>query len=313
MKKHFKNFALLICIVSVLIIIYNKLVSIFSNMKEYLPSGGKYFKWKYGNLYYTKSGKGSPVLLIHDLDPTSSSYEWSAVVSKLSQTHTVYVIDLLGCGHSEKPNITYTNYLFVQLVNDFIREVIGEKTDVVATGDSLAFVIMACQMQSVNFNKIVGITPTDLYELAKTPGRRKNMLKFFIELPIIGTFIYNMAVSKNQIIDDFVDNYFYKGHLVSEKLIQTYYQSAHIGDGGGKYLLASIKSYYTNNNIVSALKKENHSIILVSGKEHPFMSDVISAYKEFNPSIEEAYLANSSCLPQLEQPEKFVELLNILL
>lgn len=67
------------------------------------------------------------------------------------------------------------------------------------------------------------------------------MLKFLIELPIIGTFIYNMEVSKNRIIDAFVNNYYYKGHMVSEKTIQTYYQAAHIGDGGGKYLLASIK------------------------------------------------------------------------
>ena len=43
------------------------------------------------------------------------------------------------------------------------------------------------------------------------------MLKFLIELPIIGTFIYNMEVSKNRIIDAFVNNYYYKGHMVSEK------------------------------------------------------------------------------------------------
>lgn len=48
-------------------------------MTDYLPSGGKYYHWKYGNIYYTKSGKGKPVLLIHDLDPTASSYEWKAV------------------------------------------------------------------------------------------------------------------------------------------------------------------------------------------------------------------------------------------
>ena len=72
-------------------------------------------------------------------------------------------------------------------------------------------------MESKYYDKIIGVTPTDLYELAKAPGRRKNMLKFLIELPIIGTFIYNMEVSKNRIIDAFVNNYYYKGHMVSEK------------------------------------------------------------------------------------------------
>ena len=131
MKKHIKNSALLLCIVSGLIIIINKLISVFSHMTDYLPSGGKYYHWKYGNIYYTKSGKGKPVLLIHDLDPTASSYEWKAVTKKLAENHTVYAIDLLGCGRSEKPNMTYTNYLYVQLMNEFISNVINEKTDVI--------------------------------------------------------------------------------------------------------------------------------------------------------------------------------------
>ena len=101
MKKHIKNSALLLCIVSGLIIIINKLISVFSHMTDYLPSGGKYYHWKYGNIYYTKSGKGKPVLLIHDLDPTASSMSGSCN-EKLAENHTVYAIDLLGCGRSEK-------------------------------------------------------------------------------------------------------------------------------------------------------------------------------------------------------------------
>lgn len=106
---------------------YKQADQCFSHMTDYLPSGGKYYHWKYGNIYYTKSGKGKPVLLIHDLDPTASSYEWKAVTKKLAENHTVYAIDLLGCGRSEKPNMTYTNYLYVQLMNEFISNVINEK------------------------------------------------------------------------------------------------------------------------------------------------------------------------------------------
>ena len=52
---------------------------------------------------------GTPVLLIHDLSPLSSSYEWCRYAKKLEKQHTVYTIDLLGCGRSEKPYLTYTN------------------------------------------------------------------------------------------------------------------------------------------------------------------------------------------------------------
>ena len=53
--------------------------------------------------------------------------------------HTVYTIDLLGFGRSEKPNLTYTNYLYVQLVTDFIQNIIGEKTDIIASNESISF------------------------------------------------------------------------------------------------------------------------------------------------------------------------------
>ena len=67
-----------------------------------------YYNWKFGNIYYKKEGTGSPVLLIHDLNHYSSSMEWDKVIGTLSKEHTVYTIDLLGCGKSDKPAITYT-------------------------------------------------------------------------------------------------------------------------------------------------------------------------------------------------------------
>ena len=70
------------------------------------------------------------------------------MMKKLEKTNTVYTIDLLGCGRSDKPNITYTNYLYVQLIDNFIKDVIKEKTDVVATGSSVSFTVMACNMES---------------------------------------------------------------------------------------------------------------------------------------------------------------------
>ena len=314
MKKFLKDSVILAAAVSVIILIINKLTAVYAGIKNYLPSdNGHIYKWKYGDIYYTKSGKGKPVLLVHDLDAASSSHEWNRVVKKLSAGHTVYTLDLIGCGHSDKPNLTYTNFLFVQLLNDFIKNIVGKRCSVVGTGDSFSFVVMACRMEPELYDKLIGVSPTDLAELAKCPGKSKNLIKLLIESPIFGTFIYNFAVNRYHIRDNLSNIYFYKGHMVSQELVNSYYYSAHLCGGDGKFLFASIKSYYTNINITSALKLINNSIFLIGGKEHPFISDVIDDYKIFNPSIESALIPNSCCLPQLEMPRKFSELLNIVL
>ena len=61
------------------------------------------------------------------------------MINNLTNEHEVYTLDLLGYGLSEKPAITYTNNLFEQLVTDFIKNVIGKKTSVIASGKNICF------------------------------------------------------------------------------------------------------------------------------------------------------------------------------
>lgn len=102
------------------------------------------YRWRLGNIYYTKTGTGKPLLLVHDLTHASSSCEWDSLIPLLKEHYTVYTIDLLGCGRSEKPNLTYTNFLYVQLLNDFVKSEIGRRTNILATGASAPIVTMAC-------------------------------------------------------------------------------------------------------------------------------------------------------------------------
>ena len=313
-KKYARNFLLLTTLTSISIYGINKAISISSNMKNLLKTDkGKFFNWRYGNIFYTKQGKGSPLLLIHDINPASSSFEWNKLINRLSKNYTVYTIDLLGCGRSDKPNITYSNYLFVQLITDFIKYIIGSKPDIIASGDSSSFSLMACNMEPEYFNKIIIINPTDLTEFCKTPNKRKNALKFLIDTPILGTMIYNLLFAEKNIKNTFYNDYYFKSHMVSTKILDSYYEAAHMDNSHGKYLLSSIKAYYTNINIVHALKNINNSIYLIGSKGKPDNKKIIDSYISYNSSIEASYVDNSKHLPQLEVPEKLIDILNIYL
>ena len=172
-----------------------------------------YYNWKFGNIYYQKTGSGSPLLLIHDLNHYSSSMEWDKVIDTLSREHTVYTIDLLGCGKSDKPAITYTCYLYVQLLTDFIRDIIGGKTDIVATGASVSFVTAACQNIADQIGHIILVCPESIRTLAKAPNHKSKLLASIINLPIYGTFIYNVGARNTALSDSAECRYLYSSIL----------------------------------------------------------------------------------------------------
>ena len=153
--------------------------------------GGNYYVWKYGRIYYHKRGHGSPVLLLHGLEPSQSGRSLDTLSKVLSGKHTVYTIDLLGFGLSDKPWITYTNFLYVRLVLDFIKEVIGDYTDIVACDGSALSMLQAYNFDPAMIGKVVLVNPSRK-ETVNMPKVFALKLKKVLDLPLIGTFIYNL-------------------------------------------------------------------------------------------------------------------------
>ena len=244
-----------------------------------------YYNWKFGNIYYQKTGSGSPLLLIHDLKHYSSSMECDKVIDTLSREHTVYTIDLLGCGKSDKPSITYTCYLYVQLLTDFIRDIIGEKTDIVATGASVSFVTAACQNIADQIGHIILVCPESIRTLAKAPNHKSKLLASIINLPIYGTFIYNVG-ARNTALSDSAEC---------------------------RYLYSSILGHYTTVNIAHCLEGLTTSIAVISGKNAPETFEKAEEYCNVLPSIEHIEIAGCGLLPQRENADAFLEQIDILL
>lgn len=313
-KKKFSLFIAIISFIIFLIHCINKLIFFLSIMKERLYSeNGNIYNWRFGKIFYTKKGSGLPLLLIHDLNCTSSDYEWKSVVSKLSESYTVYTIDLIGCGRSDKPKITYTNYLYVQLISDFIKNIIKHKVNVMATGKSSAAVIMSCYNDSNLFNNIILINPENLASMNKYPKIKNKIFKYLFDCPILGTFFYNMIVSKNIVKEDFEERYFYNKNNIRSKYVETYIEAAHTGGSSAKFLYSSIACRYTNINIIHALKEINNCIYLIGGEYEEKILEIFDDYIELNPSIETEIIEKTKHLPQLEKPEDIINLCKLYL
>ena len=306
--------SILFALATGIIYVINRLVFATAVLKNLLKSSAdNYYNWRFGKVYYKKKGHGSPVLLIHDLTVYSSAYEWNKIVNELAETHTVYAIDLLGCGRSEKPRITYTNYLYVQLIADFIKNIIGEKTDVIASGYSGSFTVLASYTNPEFINKIILINPPSLASLNKVPSKRSKLYKFILEFPIFGTLIYNIKTCQSNIQLLFTEKYLYNPFSVTPEMVDTYYEAAHKSLSNSKFLLSSLVAGYTNNNITHALKEINQSVTILYCEGETDSEKIAESYTTCNPAIESCMLKHAKHLPQLETPGNFLEILNIYL
>ena len=314
MKKNIRQFALLTTLATGTIHIINRFISTTADMKNILTtSKGQFYNWKNGSIFYTKRGTGSPVLLVHSLDPICSSKEWTNLIKKLEKNHTVYTIDLLGCGRSDKPFLTYTSYIFVQLITDFINDVIGEKTDVITSNRSLSFVVLAHNNNKEIINKIIGINPPELESLKINPDKYASVRKTLLEIPILGTFVYHLFISNANITKTFRERFFAKPQLVSTKFIDAFYEGAHKQNSGGKYLMASIEGHYTDNSINHALEKLDIPLYLIQSRYGNHFVQKIDEYCHMNDNIEAAYISNAKELPHLEVADKLYEIIDMFL
>lgn len=273
----------------------------------------RYYEWRFGKIRYQKKGSGTPLLFIHDLTIGSSNYEYHRLINNLTEKHEIYSIDLLGYGLSDKPSITYTNNLYEQLITDFIKNVIGKKTSVIVSGESVPFVILACHNNPEIINKLICINPQNLYLQNQIPSKQTKMMKLFLEVPVLGTFTYHVLTNKHMMQKLFSEQYFCDPGEIKEKYIFNYLEAAHAGGYNSKYTFASYVGKYMNMNILHELKEINNSILMIGGEQEENIKTTIENYQYYNAAIEEVYIPDTKHLPHLEAPDEIIEQIKIFL
>lgn len=112
---------------------------------EELRGGCTTWTWRGMRVNYLARGQGPPVLLVHGFG--ASVAHWRRNIGVLSESYTVYAIDLLGFGASDKPpGFSYTMETWAELLLDFLEEVVRRPTVLVGNSvGSLACVIAASE------------------------------------------------------------------------------------------------------------------------------------------------------------------------
>ena len=184
------------------------------------------FDWRDRRVAFTKRGKGPPILLIHGIHAAGWSYEWRNNVDALAQTNTVYTLDLLGFGMSERPAIRYSARLYISLISDFVSRVIDAPTVLVASSLSGAYAIVLAARDPHRFPAVALIAPSGLVRLNEPVGLGGEAGRLAVDTPIAGTAMFNALVSRPQ-LRRYLNNAYSNDSLVTRELVEIYYATSH--------------------------------------------------------------------------------------
>ena len=287
--------------------VVNKLTeSMAGELNTVLTGEERRYPWKYGDMYYEVKGTrdARPLLLIHGLGPGASSYEWRKNIDVLAQQFRVYTIDLLGFGLSDRPAIDYSAETFADLIHDFIKEVIGKPTVVIAHGMSCAYVIADAYRRPQYFERLVLVSPPPVMLQEQFPGPLNVAWKALLRMPILGEFIYNALTSRRAIRGYYDRQGFHNPGLITDDLVEYIFTSAH--QPNSRYPAASFLSNYLTMDVHEAFSRLQVPAIVIFGRESALTpSESSEAFKRVNARVDVRILDKASQQPQDEQAAKF--------
>jgi pimeloyl-ACP methyl ester carboxylesterase len=272
---------------------------------------------RFGDVAYAVKGQGSPLLLLHAPRIGASMAEWSAVIDALATRHTVYALDYLGWGNSDRTRGLCSAKEMMEEVQFFIEDIIGKPCTVIASGQSAPIAVNAAAQTPELFEKLVLVCPTaeatEIFEKVLWHGHWPPQLLIGIQKAaetlstssFLNTSISNVLTTKNVIIS-LARELFYDQKFVTPALINHMYTSAHqLG------IRAEVFSHLSGKIDVpweNAWSQIEHPTLIIWGRQAPMeATDSATEWLAIKPDAELQMIDQAGLLPHVEQSGRFLE------
>jgi pimeloyl-ACP methyl ester carboxylesterase len=135
------------------------------------PGASRIYKWTYGHVFYKVEGaeNAPPLVMLHAPEVGGSSYEMRHLINTLAQHYRVYVLDLLGFGLSDRPNVDYSAYMYTSLCRDFLSDVVRRPATLLASGLSCHYVVAVAANDPQLCEGLILLAPHSLFESHLAP------------------------------------------------------------------------------------------------------------------------------------------------
>ena len=274
-------------------------------LEEQLPARPTMWKWRFGDVAVYENGDRSnpPMLLLHGHNAAASAGEWRHPFRLLAERYHVYAPDLLGYGLSSRPDIPYTPELYIELIEDILREVVQRPAVVVASSLTGAYAIEVAATNPEWVTALVLVCPTGVKRLTEQPASGA-VVERLLALPVLGEGAFHGIASRRSIRYFLEHQVYHNKALVTGDLVDRYYRTAHVR--GAWHAPAAFVSGRLYHDASDAWRALGQGVLLVWGREAAItpISDA-AAFLALNPRAELAEVSPSGILPHDEQPQQF--------
>jgi pimeloyl-ACP methyl ester carboxylesterase len=269
------------------------------------------YPWQHGHVFYRHAGEegAPPALFLHAVGAGARSFMWRRNFEPLARASRAYALDLLGFGYSDKPaNAPYSADLYVALVRDFLRDVVGRPAALVAHSLSAAYAVRVAVEEPGLVDSLVLVSPTGAGDASTRPGMRGAAFYGLLHSPVLGTSFYNAVTSERGLRDYARQQLFYEKRFATPRLVAHYYAVSHLP--GAQYAATAYLSGYLNTDIREPFARLRQPVTLAWGKQ-----DVVNPVERagqllrLNPRARLELFDRCRLMPQEEHAERFNDLL----
>ena len=256
--------------------------------------------WRGHRVAYTRHGNGEPVLLVHGIYAGASSNEWRHTVDALAERYTVFALDLIGFGRSDRPRLRYTPAFYQAFLGDVMSRLGRGPVAVVASSLSAAHVVALAARDPRHVAALALIEPTGLGKLSGPSTAAQGAAQLLLDAPIVGTSAYN-ALTSPASIRRFLEEIYTDDRLVTDDLVESYVRNAR--QPGAKFAVSAFVGGQLNVDIRQPLRRVRQPMLVLWGeqaRQNPVQH--AHGFRVLKPEADWALIPGAGDLPHDEQP-----------
>ncbi|NHC34844.1 alpha/beta fold hydrolase [Scytonema millei] len=250
----------------------------------------------------------TPIILLHGFG--TSIGHWRQNLAVLGEQHTVYAVDMLGFGASEKAPVSYKVELWVEQVYDFWRTFIQHP--VVLVGNSIGSLV-SLRAAAMHPDMVQGIVMLSLPDLSIRQEAIPKILRPAIAAienlftsPLLIKTIFRI-VRRPQVVKRWAGIAYANSEAVTDELVDILLGPAQ-DRGSAQAFYATLKAMLDSQfdpSVKSILSNLNIPILLIWGQQDRMIPPAFAPkFAAYNPNVQLLILENAGHFAHDECPEE---------